>query len=311
MKKILKLSYLIFAIFYPDISEAGWNKISESGVEFPTAFSFADENNGVIAGFFGMKYSSDGGMNWIQINPGVQTVTKIKFTGIDTGYLIGKQPGPLSGLYKSTDKGATWFIIHQNYYIYDYHFINSSTGYMCEANGNVNVTTNGGLNWSFLINNSYTPTGICFADQDNGILIDLDGRGLMTSDGGLNWQSIFLAAGYSANIFYPDAGSVYVLNYIPEAEVSIIRKSVNRGLTWNSVFFGFKGISSMFFVNASVGYVAGSSGFISKTTNGGLNWTSQSLTSPENFTDISFINESTGWIANIDGVIYKTTDGGN
>jgi len=311
MSKILKMFFILLSFFYCINSPAGWNKISESGVTFPTSFSFADANNGVIAGAFAMKYTSDGGMNWSKIEPGVLTITKIKFINSDNGFLMGKNPGPLSGLFKSTDKGASWNRIYQNYYIYDYHFLNTSTGYMCEENGNVGYTTNGGLNWTFLINNSYTPTGICFADADNGMLIDSDGRGLSTTNGGLNWVSMFLRTGKSFLLNYPAAGSAYVLNYITEADATIIRKSTDNGLTWKSVFFGYYGISEMFFINAAMGFVVGNSGFISKTSDGGSNWISQSLSSTENFTNVYFINENTGWISNVDGVIYKTTNGGN
>lgn len=69
-------------------------------------------------------------------------------------------------------------------------------------------------------------------------------------------------------------------------------------------------LNSVYFYDDMIGYVAGDSGTILVTVDGGSNWqciisgTSQSLKS------IFFINSLTGWIAGSGGVILKTTDGG-
>jgi len=73
------------------------------------------------------------------------------------------------------------------------------------------------------------------------------------------------------------------------------------------------------FVNSQTGWISGqtsesSRGFISKTTNGGLNWIYVN-TGIENWNCkcVSFINENTGWVGShlgITGRLLKTTNGG-
>jgi photosystem II stability/assembly factor-like uncharacterized protein len=72
-----------------------------------------------------------------------------------------------------------------------------------------------------------------------------------------------------------------------------------------------------FFINETTGWAAGENGTILKTTDRGLNWTSQNISlTGYTFTwnAVFFLDQNTGYVAGTDGyngVIYKTTDGGN
>jgi hypothetical protein len=48
-----------------------------------------------------------------------------------------------------------------------------------------------------------------------------------------------------------------------------------------------------------------------KTTNSGLNWTSQTAAGSYNLLTMHFINAQTGWTAGLLGKMYKTTNGGD
>lgn len=91
--------------------------------------------------------------------------------------------------------------------------------------------------------------------------------------------------------------------------------STNAGATWNTADFPDtieQGLLCISMVNSLTGYVTGTSGIVSKTTNGGINWMNTSGTSTIlDLYDIEFLNESTGYVFGYNGKGLKTTDGGN
>jgi hypothetical protein len=60
------------------------------------------------------------------------------------------------------------------------------------------------------------------------------------------------------------------------------------------------GLSNIFFVDQNTGTVVGASGTVRKTTNGGVNWSAQTVVA-ENLYNIFYVNSSTGYICG-DGV---------
>ena len=76
-------------------------------------------------------------------------------------------------------------------------------------------------------------------------------------------------------------------------------------------------LREIFFIDSLSGWIAGDSGIIIHTSNGGSNWITQSRIVNDYILDLFFINQNTGWAAawNYDGstqfsVIYKTTNSG-
>jgi photosystem II stability/assembly factor-like uncharacterized protein len=77
-------------------------------------------------------------------------------------------------------------------------------------------------------------------------------------------------------------------------------------------------LNTLFFIDSLRGYVAGDSGLILYTSNGGANWIQQQSNTDRNIIDLFFLNEDLGWaVAWSEGIlpfvtfILKTTDGGN
>ena len=67
---------------------------------------------------------------------------------------------------------------------------------------------------------------------------------------------------------------------------------------------------STFFVDDNTGWIVGSGGFITKTTNAGNEWIEQNSGTTSTLKSVQFINQNTGWICGEGGLILKTTDGG-
>jgi len=99
----------------------------------------------------------------------------------------------------------------------------------------------------------------------------------------------------------------------------LISNSVISQTTWFSQTSGLtKNFNAVFFINQTTGFIAGDSGTVLKTTNGGLNWFSQYAGSNVNntkFNSLFFLDENTGYISGSNnpangGKISKTTNGG-
>ena len=96
---------------------------------------------------------------------------------------------------------------------------------------------------------------------------------------------------------------------------SAILRTSDGGKTWTSqsILGSFNSptyIYSVDFPTPQIGWLVGTSGFIAKSVDGGLNWTTQVLASSYSFYDVKFVDKNHGLIAGADGVILRTSDGG-
>ena len=69
----------------------------------------------------------------------------------------------------------------------------------------------------------------------------------------------------------------------------------------------------VFFLNENLGWAArGGNGTVFKTTNGGVSWTEQTVSSTtgQYFRNIEFLNENIGFVGTLNNNFYKTTNGG-
>lgn len=67
---------------------------------------------------------------------------------------------------------------------------------------------------------------------------------------------------------------------------------------------------SNFFVDSNTGWMVGTDGFISKTSNHGLDWVEQNSGTSLTLRSVQFIDHNTGWICGENGIILKSTNGG-
>lgn len=86
----------------------------------------------------------------------------------------------------------------------------------------------------------------------------------------------------------------------------------SQSLVWNQVFSGsFTGsLQDVFFHNRELGWIAGDSGLIYKTNNGGASWARFQTPSLEKLNKIQFFNPQVGIAVGNQGVILRSADGG-
>ncbi|MBS4034505.1 MAG: T9SS type A sorting domain-containing protein [Ignavibacterium sp.] len=233
---------------------------------------FIDSNTGWIIGSDGfIKKTTNAGLDWVQQNGGSNnTLRSIQFVDQNTGWICGD-----NGLViKTTDGGNNWFSQSSGTteLLSDLHFVNTNTGFAVGFNETILKTADGGLNW--YIKNSGTDYDLYSVDFVSPLIgFAAGGRNqskfLKTTDGGLNWT----------------------------VETSILGGMEKR-------------INSVEFIDANTGWIGsgwGSGGaslsMISKTTDGGNNWSTFIPYRPASYEDsvlYSHVTESV--IDNIVGI---------
>lgn len=69
-------------------------------------------------------------------------------------------------------------------------------------------------------------------------------------------------------------------------------------------------LRSIFFINDNIGWIVGSDGFITKTTNSGVDWIRQNSGITSYLKCVTFVDVDNGWVVGEDGVILRSSDGG-
>ena len=229
--------------------------------------------------------------NWTQINTGTtKKINTICFTSSTIGYLGGND----SLLMKTTDGGATWNQINYsgiNFlsagdHILNMQFLNNNVGFITVGpySGSYG-TTDGGLTWSLISlpgNHCYNQ-GLFFFDENNGFI---GGSGCFQGE----LISYVLASPWLTGTWAP---------------------SVIQGPSFTPANM----IVDIQFYNSNYGLAASKSGYIYKTSNGGLNWDSIATPAPLfELTSVLILNDTlayAGYKANGNGFgLYITTDGG-
>jgi photosystem II stability/assembly factor-like uncharacterized protein len=201
----------------------------------------------------------------------------------------------------------------------DIYFLNDNFGIICGTSGTLLKTTDGGLSW-----------------YEEGLETDI------LLDVAFILDENTFAAGGDHSLFFIKDEANYFKEYSTPKEINGIMmltnklwyihgfdnifKTTDAGVNWNLIYnspdFLLRG---MVFTSSGTCYAYGggtasdwidgeilSSGFLSKTTDGGDNWVElqDSVITTAELMGTYFINNNTGYIANYFGEIYKTTDGG-
>jgi len=83
-----------------------------------------------------------------------------------------------------------------------------------------------------------------------------------------------------------------------------------NGWTSGRVSSGGKDLNAVYFVDSKHGWVAGDSGFLAYTDDGGASWIERRLGGGHSINDISFVNKDNG-VSLAGGSIFETSDGGH
>ena len=264
--------------------------------------------------------SEDYGQSWEESFPFIYTGYNYLYSSIYVPAFETILVSTLSGVYKSIDKGRTYFRITTDYDIYVKDVVvdeqplsdESQTIMARSFNRSYLLSQDGGHSWELkeipmeLGNELW---GVRIAGEVIYIIVDQI-RLYKSSDGGANWTRVYVPvwSGLRAlDVFDPNT---LVLQGHPD-----LCTSFDGGTTWTTSPF-----PGRFWLNESVMldpnqivaiggfYGSGTQGIFYKTSDNGFNW--HIVDTPDEIEQLSMVNNKIGFALNAYN-FYKTTDGGD
>jgi len=241
-----------------------WMRDSSMGEVFHTVY-FLNAITGFVS-TFDCRKTTDGGISWISYErPGNPQTHKAIFLNDNTGFLFGV----FFIVEKTTNAGVNWQRVSPtigNASLYDAVFLTPNKAFSSgETSG---ISTNGGSNWSTLLNLSGL-RGISNFDSNNVMACGTLEAGIVKStNGGLNWIKVYNSS--QADTIYNSIKYFDINNALAAGNKGRIIKTTNGGVNWGLQYSGVNThLKRVFFINSQTGWISGDSSVILKTTNGG------------------------------------------
>lgn len=156
--------------------------------------------------------------------------------------------------------------------------------------------------------------GIHFVNANIGWAVGWDGLIIKTTDGGQTWNTQTSGTPEDLmEVYFIDQNNGWVIGDWNNIGNTLL-KTTNGGSTWQLTdpdLTTKRYYEDIQFVGLNNGWIVGASCKILHTSDGGANWTNQSVgTTTPTLQSVFFINTTTGWVSSSDGRIWKTTDAG-
>jgi photosystem II stability/assembly factor-like uncharacterized protein len=317
-------------ILLTDDAGLTWNLIEQPWLPWysTNALICPVEETAIAAGFDGKIFkSTDGGEVWqqkqIKLIPG--NIYDMQFLNQENGYALvemGSFGVTGVGIERTTDGGDSWEYIYEYYMgnFVNFFFLSPDTGFIATLDFNTEVTflktTDGGENWEeYNTGFELNPLDIRFFDQDNGLICG-QYQVIRTSDGGITWTDVTpenTSWSEYNKIAYRSLHEVYIAG-CGEYPETIISKSIDGGLTWQSSAIGGYGVATGIAIPDENTLIVMTGDFILKSIDDGLNWYQTEILTDTDFVlySILFTSPLIGY-ATCFGEYYsslKTTNGG-
>lgn len=189
-------------------------------------------------------------------------------------------------------------------------FPSQYTGYVGGWNQYFAKTTDGGYNWTLQTPGTdvYIYTGIVFKDELNGVVTAQTNTGVgvyITNDGGTTWTTGSGLTGVPYKVTHV-ANDTYFL----VTNGGDIQKSVDNGLTWNTVLTGAGLLLGIEFYDEMNG-IATAENDVYRTTDGGITWVGSVVMEGALWRDVAWLDADHVTLVGTPELIFGSEDGGN
>ena len=346
MKKaaILSIGLLLFAVPWtarsgqavsgPDPAPSGWRALGPTGGNV-LSMAVTPQNGNEIFAVAGASTtqvlkSTDGGRNWTQISSINAQVYDIAVNPSNANLIYALYG---SGVYRSSDRGATWTPSNFGSYNYTYNGClgtNSAdpntiyaSGYRYESSQGylaVFKSTDGGGTWTYKIisggASSVSVGGLAVFPTNPNIVYVSGGlynspsyayRVYKTENGGASWQDVTGPINASPTALLFDPGSS---QKVYAATLGKIYKTTNGGGAWTACNgYAYAYSLSIDPLNTNILYGAYDDQ-VYKSLDGGVNWASLTNGLKGTGNDVDVLPAGAGILFSSTTGIFRTTDGG-
>lgn len=271
------------------------------------AIDFYDDNNGIVVGREGVALqTSDGGLTWNPISLGVaHNMLAVDMVSESTAYISSTA----DLMYKTVDGGVSWTTLSTpGSSAPGIQFISSTTGFISCYDDSFYKTTDGGLTW---IDISFAPTTffrIQFLNESVGYALGCNDYLYKTTDGGDTWTS--KSHGIDAptcvkGMYFTNENTGYVAF---DGKLSMTTDGAENW-TITEPFSGSGVMMQGIYFRGAEGWAAPSNQLntIHHTLDGGVTWTTSSVSGCGGFSDMQFPSVTTGYACSINNKVYKIT----
>src|SRR6185503_14738643 len=231
--------------------------------------------------------------------------------------------GDAGTILKSTDAGATWapLLSGTTNILYEVYFVDGNHGVVVGDQGLILRTTDGGAMWQSVASGVEDALRSVFFSGANGISGGGSNTILYSTDSGASWQisqtGFFDPGFFGAHMLSPSIGFVAGQNAIFQP---LLGATTDGGANWEFHAFYFDknegGGTDVRFLDINIGFVSGfvfldGRGAIARTTDGGMNWSTQFFDQPIEGVDFPVTNTGNiGFAVGWGGRILHTTNMG-
>ncbi len=302
--------------------------------------------------------TTNSGINWVIINTGTSDIIRsIIYLNLNT-IILGGQSGRVFRSTNGGVNWDTQTLSGSTGNVNDMRMYTNPNAFICTGTGEVFKTTNSGINWinagapaaSSYNSLEVLPSGILVCGNDgkiirstnlgtnwetlnSGTISDLnciispgniiatgkDGLIILSTNNGAAFTTVLPAMvnspEYTCLAYGPGS------SYLAFGENGNVAKSINSGLNWSHVqgLIGTgSGIEEIYFPSPLTGYAVCGTEYLLRTSNGGMNWSSQVMINTHFMNSLHFVNTLTGFAGGNNGPIFdgsaaiieKTTNGG-
>jgi len=275
---------------------------------------FVSEQEGWAVGTNGLiMHTLDGGNLWeIQHEQPQESFWGVFFINELEGWVVG-----WSKIYHTDDGGLSWgkqLFPSVMGDLTDVFFINPDTGWIVGTYKIVLLTTDGGENWSRIMNQISEDKcfySVKFTDALHGCavggLMSFSDEGfiMVTDDGGYTWTETSPAESHHfETVIFLDSVTGWVCGRHGD-----LFKTTDRGMTWEDKRFSYDNYEDIYFFCDSNGMLLTGNQVI-LTTNGGEDWDSVLYVNLGGLPSFCPSGENQGWTVGFGGSLNKTCDGG-
>jgi len=239
-----KTLIFLFFLLYSQIYSQSW-------IEFPTISQsenkscyFFNDNEGIIVGFYKpfIQNTVNAGVNWNIFGENI-------YGDHQKIFFRDQNTGYIygyNGMYRTTNSGFSWDHFPLGITVFDHCFINQNTGFL-GGDGDYFITTNSGVNWTKKYGNETDTNYLGFTYLNNTLYLlksfaNVNHQFLKSSNLGNSWESVYTFQNGSNNFCLYSNGNNIFVTCQNYNDTGYIYKSVNGGINWSTTSTSGKAI---------------------------------------------------------------------